>query len=686
MRCLFILVRCAIVTAVVLDMRVAVTQSASHLATVPTPASLTFSPAVGLEVLQGRLAIVWGDPQLGKPVSSQTLFFLTDKQGDRYALRFDGSLLLGLADLLSLNGEEVSITGTVDLLSVPGGNTRTVQVESLQALTPVAPSKELIGPQPWVSILCKFPDIAGEPKPPAYFQGMYSAEYPGLDHYFTEISYHAITLNGSIATTVWYTLPHPRSYYVYDADGDGDVELDYARSAVDCTAVSDPEIYYPDFVGINLMFNGDLDGAAWGGGYSLTLDGATRYYSMTWEPPWGYSSITVMSHEMGHGFGWPHSSPDNQWDIMSDGWNNCDRVMHPVYGCVAQDTIAFHLSLKGWIPHDQQAQVGPENSATLTLEQLDLPQTNSILLARVPIQGSGRHFYTVEARRRVGYDYKLPGEGVIIHEVDIDQQVPATVVDIDGNGNTGDAGAIWSVGESFVDATNAITITVAQFTGTGWVVSISNPLSAEPQMPPYEWLDLPFENTLNGTQGEIAHASGVTFSPGHSGQGALIDQSDILWYEAEGNVNQSAGAVKFWLKPNWNGGDPTSYPLFGVGNWFYNGIFMMKDNLGGFTLLVWSSTSQFFMITTTNVSHWRANEWHKVVMTWNENRIALFLDGLLVVHQDDIQLPDSPLDRIYIGSGLSGVRAANAVIDDFVVYADEVPRQNTYLPLIRRQN
>ena len=49
----------------------------------------------------------------------------------------------------------------------------------------------------------------------------------------------------------------------------------------------------------------------------------------TWEPPWGYADISVIAHEMGHGFGLPHSTAidwtsvyDNAWDVMS--WDRYD--------------------------------------------------------------------------------------------------------------------------------------------------------------------------------------------------------------------------------------------------------------------------------------------------------------------------------------------------------------------------
>jgi hypothetical protein len=111
---------------------------------------------------------------------------------------------------------------------------------------------------------------------------------------------------------------------------------------------------------------------------------------------------------------------------------------------------------------------------TITLERTALPQTTNYLVAMLPVKATSDRFYTLEARRKVGYDTRLAGEGVIIHYVEIGRTNPARVIDIDGNGNTNDAGAIWIPGETFTDSVNGITVTVVSSTATGYVVNIDN--------------------------------------------------------------------------------------------------------------------------------------------------------------------------------------------------------------------
>jgi FG-GAP-like repeat len=432
-------------------------------------------------ILDGTLTTMWGDSFGGQTYQE---FHLTDAAGRTIRLDISETTLQTAGGVEALDRRNVRVSA----VSRPGAFTSdsTVEARDIRLMTAtettpaVAPLSEesLVGPQPRAAILCRFADsVSTTPHQPSYYSGLLGAAAPGLNHYWQEVSYGNIHLDG---TTVfgWYNLPQPRSSYVYDRNGDGIADLDFTRAKTDCTAVADADVYFPNFRHVDLHFNQDLDCCAYGtSGTGLSLDGVTRLYGMTWMPAWADTS-GIYAHESGHSLGFPHSSGpytqtyDSKWDPMSNP-SSC-KVIHPTYGCSPVHTIMYHKDLDQWIPPASRYDAPPDTSATIAIERSAFPSGSGYLLAKVPINGSTTNFYTVELRRFAGYDVALPGEAIIIHNVlTTRSDRRAQVVDASNNGDPNDAGAMWTAGETFVDPANGITISVLSISGTSANVSVS---------------------------------------------------------------------------------------------------------------------------------------------------------------------------------------------------------------------
>jgi len=349
----------------------------------------------------------------------------------------------------------------------------------------------LHGPQPFATVLCKFIDVPAEPDPVAYFEQLLGSAYPGLDHYWREVSYGAISLNGSTVMG-WYFLPHPRSAYESGAPNlavpTAASPVDLQRLAADCVAAAGGAVDWSRYVGLNLVFNADLDRPR-GGEVCLGVNGGSKCYRTTWLWPGWYHNQSIWAHEMGHTFGLKHSSVGsgngygNMWDVMSvDGPCRSE----PATGRIGQHPIAYQKDILGWISMERIFVAKADSQATITLEQMAAPGPDNYLLARIPIRdaGAGDRYYTVEARRRTGYDAGLPGDAVIVHEVDQDgdpevRPVTSTPAGSASLGVTTGSAAKWLPGQVFRDAEHGIAVSIDRVMPTGFVVTIfTRPLPA----------------------------------------------------------------------------------------------------------------------------------------------------------------------------------------------------------------
>jgi len=424
--------------------------------------------------VRGVLSVVRGDPRPGFPGGPVERYVLSSDRGVAIEFAIAEGLLVAAGGARFLDGRRVKVL--LETFARPetkvnpalSATVRALQVEDREVTMKGA--KSVSGPQPWISILCKFSDVSVEPRNLSFFRGMYSSSYPGLDYYWRELSYNKANVSGSSAVA-WVTMPQPQSHYYSSDGGDIDAMLN------DCTAAADPYVYFPNYVGINMMFNAEFGPYAWGGNAWVSRDGVSRIYRVTWEPPWGFSNMGVIAHEMGHGFGLPHSnnadgdaSPyDNPWDVMSDTWYYV--IVDSTYGRLGKGTIAYHRDILGWIDAERRLDINTPGIYHATLDNLSLATTSNLRLVNVHIPGSSR-YYTVEVRDREGFDASLPDFAVIIHEVLTSRKEDAWLIDPDNPTDGADEGAMWRVGECFDDQPNQISVCVQSVTTEGFVVRV----------------------------------------------------------------------------------------------------------------------------------------------------------------------------------------------------------------------
>ncbi len=453
-------------------------------------------------LLLGRLELRWGDAPQGSGIPHRFEAALVDDTGVRHALDPEQAFKAA-SDLHALFGRRVAVSMTRETTAAAtraksgaGVRTRIDAIVPVADLQPQAPggrngpvaarleAEAIGGVTSWATIMCKFNDIATEQKTQSFFDSQYGSQPGQLDHYWREVSYGQINLAGSAAYG-WFTLPEPRSAYVTKGT-DGKDKADLGKLFTDCTTVADASVNFAingGLQGINMMFNGDLDGFAWGGSRCAALDGVNKCWSTTWNPPWSFGNLAPLSHEMGHGYGLPHannadndSDPyDNPWDVMSDAWNNA--TSSTTYGTLPKHINMYSRDRLGWVAAARKRTINPGTApVSFALDRAGLAGSTRTQMVILRYLDQTSRYYVIEARRRGGdYENRLAGDAVIVHEVQTGRKEPAWSMDIDtpAANRANNEGSMFKPGEYWTSTDGAFCVRIDSATTDGFNISVN---------------------------------------------------------------------------------------------------------------------------------------------------------------------------------------------------------------------
>ena len=417
------------------------------------------------KTLEGIFTVLWGDPASQRTRRNRTRYLLLGPaNGLNVDLRMDRRRLRQHGNPSTLNGQRVRITGTPMETKLKGHRDPPLRVTSLEPLSSESIAAgvsfaSFTGESTWVNILCKYAGTDTPPEGGDYFRELMGGTPTSLASYFHEASYGHVQLGASAEVHGWLTLPHDEAFYHRDVEPglvNFDALVDHAIAAVG------GGVQFDRHFGINLWFNGGVGCCNWCVRRNVIANGVEKTYSVTWLPRPAFHDFHSIAHEMGHGYNMVHQRADNPWDVMATG----SGIEHPQFGRVDVHMTAFQKDLAGWLPMGRKRQHTVGSTESHVLARLAQPITEDPLMITVPIGGAPDRFYTIEARLQVGYDRGIPGNAVVIHEVDLTMDQPSLLV-----ANPNGVGGGWTVGEQF--DRDGVQIRVDRASDVGFEVTVS---------------------------------------------------------------------------------------------------------------------------------------------------------------------------------------------------------------------
>jgi hypothetical protein len=195
---------------------------------------------------------------------------------------------------------------------------------------------------------------------------------------------------------------------------------------------------------------------------------------------------------------------------------------------------------------------------------------------------------------------------------------------------------------------------------------------------PHTLLLLHLDGDYGGVQGETGVASGTSFASGQFGQGVLIDATDTLTYPTTCNLNQAAGTIEFWVRPELEGDYGQIHVLFEI-DYMDHAIQIVKHGGGDLRFLM--RRGEELTDIGAPAGQWRAGEWHHVAATWEGPQMTLYIDGLHQANSNSATPPQILGPVFYLGSSPRGDWQANATIDEFRI--SDIPRLGSDQPCNR---
>jgi hypothetical protein len=157
----------------------------------------------------------------------------------------------------------------------------------------------------------------------------------------------------------------------------------------------------------------------------------------------------------------------------------------------------------------------------------------------------------------------------------------------------------------------------------------------------------PADEALGGAVPQQVRAASQPSDVAYDGADEVFETQTWTTGPSIGAITTTAGTLSFWVKPEWESGDPDHAHLVQLGE---HGPRVVKD--GKYLRLEYTNVmggNELGGIADT--TNWQTGEWRHVTATWEEGTLTLYVDGeALFANVPDVPPPWEDAPRLYVGT------------------------------------
>ncbi|MGC8849937.1 MAG: hypothetical protein ACP5QI_05635, partial [Candidatus Bathyarchaeia archaeon] len=283
------------------------------------------------------------------------------------------------------------------------------EAHSLTGFEPAEQLPAIRGTQSIIVIPVAFKDLPGSMS----LEELRSKVFTHVSDYLRDVSGGSLTISGDVAPR-WYELS--RSYKWY-----GEGRERWENLVWDAVKAADRDVNYLEYDHVMIVHAGDNQDKSFRNEdvTSFASQGRILLDTRDGRIAAGVSCLAEMDplgpyvRYLLQSMGLPNLYVDGytvgEWCLMAHGFwaGNGSKPVHP---------CAWTMLRAGWLPEEKVREVSQGEEATIPLTPLEPGYTGDVKAVRIPL--ADKTYYLVEARRRVGWDEGLPGEGVLISYID----------------------------------------------------------------------------------------------------------------------------------------------------------------------------------------------------------------------------------------------------------------------------